>query len=136
MKSQNCDLTRGKLAQRSGVNAETIRYYEKIDLMPEPQRSTAGYRIYQERHLQCLLFIRRCRELGFTLKNIRGLLNLVDGGEYTCAEVRDQTTSHLVDVQAKIRDLQRMQRTLKTMISACDGGLMPDCPIIDTLTAN
>ena len=135
MKPQNCDLPRGKLAQRSGVNAETIRYYEKIDLMPEPQRSAAGYRIYQEHHLRRLLFIRRCRELGFTLKNIRALLDLVDGGEYTCAEVRGRTASHLVDVQAKIRDLQRMQRTLKTMVSACDGGLVPDCPIVDTLTA-
>lgn len=135
MKPKNRDLSRGQLAKCSGVNAETIRYYEKIALMPEPQRSAVGYRIYQESHLQRLLFVRRCRELGFTLEDIRGLLNLVDSGSYTCAEVKDRTASHLVDVQAKIRDLQRMQRTLKTMISTCDGGLVPDCPIIDAFTA-
>lgn len=135
MRSQNCEFSRGELAKRSGVNAETIRYYENITLMPKPRRSAGGHRIYAEQHLQRLLFVRRCRELGFTLENIRGLLNLVDGGNYTCAEVRDRTATHLNDIQAKIRDLQRMQRTLKSMVSACDGGLVPDCPIIDTLTA-
>jgi len=79
------------------------------------------------------LFIRRCRELGFTLEEIRGLLELVDEGDYTCAEVRERTIVHLDDVRQKIRDLQKMQRTLKIMVSQCDGGLVPECPIIDTL---
>jgi len=133
MVSKNNGLSRGILAKQSGVNSETIRYYEKIELMPDPMRSEGGHRVYNETHLQRLLFIRRCRELGFTLKEIRGLLELVDGGDYTCAEVRDRTTAHLDDVRQKIRDLQKMQRTLKIMVSQCDGGLMPDCPIIDTL---
>jgi len=135
MKPQNSDLSRGALAKRSGVNGETIRYYEKIGLMPEPKRNASDYRVYQAPDLQRLLFVRRCRELGFTLESIRGLLDLVDGEEYTCAEIRDRTANGLTDVQAKIRDLQRMQRTLKTMVSACDGGLLPDCPIVDALTA-
>ena len=78
-------------------------------------------------------FIRRTRELGFTLEEVRGLLGLVDGGDYTCAEVRNRTISHLDDVAQKIRDLQKMQRTLKSMAAKCDGGLVPDCPIVDAL---
>ena len=132
MVSINNGLSRGILAKRCGVNGETIRYYEKIRLMPDPVRSGGGHRIYNETHLQRLSFIRRCRELGFSLKEIRGLLELVDGG-YTCAEVLDRTTVHLSDVGRKIRDLKKMQRTLKTMVSQCDGGLVPECPIINTL---
>ena len=133
MKSGNTELSRGTLAQRSGVNSETIRYYEKIGLMPDPRRSSGGHRIYKQPHLKRLSFIRRTRELGFTLKEVRGLLELVDGDDYTCAEVRNRTISHLDDVAQKIRDLQKMQRTLKSMASKCDGGLVPDCPIVDTL---
>ena len=126
-------LSRGILAKQSGVNSETIRYYEKIELMPDPMRSEGGHRMYNQTHLHRLSFIRRCRELGFNLKEIRGLLDLVDGGDYTCAEVRDRTTVHLNDVRQKLRDLKKMQRTLKTMVSQCDGGLVRECTIIDTL---
>lgn len=133
MKSGKSELSRGTLAQHSGVNSETIRYYEKIGLMPDPMRTSGGHRIYEQPHLKRLSFIRRTRELGFTLEEVRGLLGLVDGGDYTCAEVRDRTLSHLDDVAQKIRDLQKMQRTLKSMASKCDGGLVPDCPIVDAL---
>ena len=135
MKSGKTKLSRGTLAKHSGVNSETIRYYEKIGLMPDPMRSSGGHRIYEQPHLKRLSFIRRTRELGFTLEEVRGLLGLVDGGDYTCAEVRNRTTSHLDDVAQKIRDLQKMQRTLKLMASKCDGGLVPDCPIVDMLFA-
>ncbi len=133
MGSKTGNLSRGTLAKQSGVNIETIRYYENIELMPDPMRSEGGHRLYNETHLQRLSFIRRCRELGFTLKEIRGLLKLVDGGDYTCAEVRDLTIEHLDDVKQKINDLKKMQSTLKTMVSQCDGGLVPKCPIIDSL---
>jgi MerR family mercuric resistance operon transcriptional regulator len=133
MKLGKTELSRGALAKQSGVNSETIRYYEKIGLMPDPIRSSGGHRIYEQPHLKRLSFIRRTRELGFTLEEIRGLLGLVDGGDYTCAEVRNRTLSHLDDVAQKIRDLQKMQRTLKSMVSKCDGGLVPDCPIVDEL---
>ena len=136
MKMDKSQLSRGALARSSGVNGETIRYYEKIGLMPHPIRSSGGHRIYDESHLKRLSFIRRTRELGFTLKETRALLELVDGGEYTCAEVRDRTVVHLNDVAQKIRDLQKMQRTLDTMVSKCDGGLVPECPIVDQLFAN
>ena len=133
MGSKTSNLSRGAMAKQSGVNIETIRYYENIKLMPDPMRSEGGHRLYNETHLQRLSFIRRCRELGFTLKEIRGLLKLVDGGDYTCAEVRDVTIEHLDDIRRKINDLKKMQCTLKTMVSQCDGELVPKCPIIDSL---
>ena len=126
----------GEVARRLNIPSSTIRYYEKIGIMPEPPRSEAGYRLYDEEHYQRLLFIRRSRELGFTLEEIRGLLDLVGEGEYTCAEVRDRTSEHLVEVEAKIRDLKRIQRSLKAMIATCSDGSMPDCPIIDALRSS
>ena len=128
-------LSRGELSKKTGVNAETIRYYEKIGLMPEPPRSSGGYRVYNDAHLKRLSFIKRCRELGFTLKEIAALLRLVDGGEYTCAEIKGHTLTHLKDVDQKIRDLRKMQRTLRSMVSECEDELMPQCPIIESLFA-
>ena len=133
MKSGKSGLSRSKLALLSGVNGETIRYYEKIGLMPDPVRSAGGHRIYEQTELKRLSFIRRSRELGFSLNEIRGLLGLVDGGDYTCAEVRDRTLVHLSDVAQKIADLQKMQHTLDSMASKCVGGQVPDCPIVDAL---
>ena len=133
MKSQSTELSRGSLAARTGVNIETIRYYEKIGLMPNPVRSPGGHRVYDESHLKRLFFIRRSRELGFAIQETRELLELVDGGDYTCAEVRDRTNSHLADITKKIDDLRKIQHTLKEMASMCDGGLVPECPVVDAL---
>ena len=131
MKAQQ--FSRGKLARLAGVNFETVRYYEGAGLMPEPQRSEGGHRIYDKSHTKRLSFIRRCRELGFNLNEIRGLLSLVDGDDYTCAEVLNRTNAHIEDIKAKIRDLRKMERILKGMASRCDGGMVPECPIVDTL---
>lgn len=117
MADKKRDILRGALAKETGVNIETIRYYEKIGLMPDPLRTGAGYRVYDASDLKRLLFIRRCRELGFSLDDLRGLLGLVDGCDYTCAQVRDLTIVHLGDVRQKIRDLRKMERTLKEMVS-------------------
>ncbi len=140
MKSENSSTSdsysRGTLAKRTGVNAETIRYYETIGLMPDPPRSQGGHRVYDETGLQRLSFIRRCRELGFTLDDTRGLLALVDEGQYTCAQIRDRTQVHLGDVREKIADLRRMEKVLKQMVAECTGGLVPDCPIIKTLLSD
>lgn len=133
METRPTEMSRGTLATQTRVNSETIRYYEKIGLMPDPTRSTAGHRVYNQSHVKRLSFVRRSRELGFTLREIRELLKLVDGGDYTCAEVRDRTLTHLDDVSKKVRDLQKMQQTLKSMASKCDGGSVPECPIIDAL---
>ncbi len=136
MQIRKNEYSRGTLAMLSGVNSETIRYYESIDLIPDPPRTDGGHRIYDVSHLKRLSFIRCTRELGFSLKEVRALLELVDGDDYTCGEIRDRTVAHLDDVTQKIRDLQKMQRTLKTMVSKCDGGQVPECQIIDRLYAN
>ena len=123
----------GTLSKRTGCHIETIRYYERIKLLPKPPRSEGGHRLYDREQVKRLVFIRRSRELGFSLDEIRTLLRLVDGKRYTCLEVKTITEKHLGDVGKKISDLRRLQKTLRTISSQCDGGLVPDCPIIDAL---
>jgi MerR family mercuric resistance operon transcriptional regulator len=127
------DFSIGELSHRSGVNIETARYYEKIGLLPPPPRTEGGHRLYSDDHLKRLTFIRRSRELGFTLDKIRNLLGLVEGG-YTCGEVRDAALMHLKDIRRKIADLRRMERTLAETAARCEGGTTPECPIIDVLS--
>lgn len=131
--SKDSRLTRGKVAELTGCNLETIRYYEQIGLMPAPPRSGGGHRLYDEVLLRRLNFIRRCRELGFSLAEIRGLLALVDGRTYTCAEVKDMTEAHLRSVRSKVTDLKVLEKTLKEMVSKCIGDQVPECPVIDAL---
>jgi MerR family transcriptional regulator, mercuric resistance operon regulatory protein len=126
-------MRRGELAELSGCNIETVRFYEKRRLMPAPPRTAAGHRDYAPEHLARLTFIRRSRELGFTLDEVRNLLALVDGSDWTCAEVRAMTVEHLADVRRKIADLERLARILQDMAAQCDGGAVPECPIIDDL---
>lgn len=123
----------GQLAERTGVNLETVRYYERIGLMPVPPRTEGGHRVYDRTHLKRLGFVRRSRELGFSMQEIRALLRLVDGGNYTCAEVRDITLEHSVEVQRKIADLRRLDQSLKEMAAKCTGDTVPECPIVDVL---
>ena len=94
---QTEEFSIGVLSERSGVNIETIRYYEKIGVMPTPARSAGGYRVYCHEHARRLHFVRRGRELGFSLDELRGLLRLVDGHSYTCREVHDLTIEHMKD---------------------------------------
>ena len=136
MKSESNEYSRGALAKRTGVNSETIRYYEKINLLPTPDRNTSGHRVYANDQARRLSFIKRSRELGFTLREVRAFLELVDGGSYTCADVHGRVVAHLADVDQKIVDLQRMRSTLQEMASECSGGLVPKCPIVDTLLAD
>lgn len=126
-------LTRGVVAARTGVNIETVRYYERIGLLPAPPRSEGGHRMYDEGLLRRLNFIRRCRELGFTLDEVRGLLRLVDGGDYTCGEVKALTTARLGEVRHKLADLKRLEKVLREMVARCEGGEVPDCPVIEAL---
>ena len=126
-------ITIGKLSSKTGVNVETIRYYEKEGILPPPPRTQSGYRDYSEEHCKRLMFVRRSRELGFSLNEIRTMLTMVDGGSLTCAEVKDVTVTHLDDVRKKIIDLQKLEETLQKIASQCKGGKTPDCPIIDFL---
>lgn len=123
----------GKLSSRGGCKIETIRYYERIGLVPEPPRTEGGHRLYDHAHLRRLVFIRRSRDLGFSIEEIRGLLGLVDGGDYTCGEVEEIMVEHLRSIRKKITDLRRLEKTLKDISSKCEGGTVPECPIIDAL---
>jgi MerR family mercuric resistance operon transcriptional regulator len=126
-------LTRGALAVRTGCNIETIRYYEQIGLLPPPPRTEGGHRLYGQELLKRLNFVRRSRELGFTLEEIRGLLRMVDGRKYTCAQVEALALDHVRDIQRKISDLKKLKNVLATMASQCRGGSIPECPVIDAL---
>jgi MerR family mercuric resistance operon transcriptional regulator len=128
-------LRRAELARRTGCNLETIRYYEKIGMMPDPPRTGAGYRAYDGSHVSRLRFILRARELGFAIAEVRGLLDLVDGGTQTCAEVKERTERHLADVRAKIADLRRIEKVLAATAAQCSGDEVPDCPVLNALSA-
>jgi MerR family mercuric resistance operon transcriptional regulator len=126
-------LTIGALSDRTHCNIETIRYYERIGLMPLAARSDGGHRLYGEDHVKRLRFIRRSRELGFTLDQVRALLQLVDGQRYTCAQVKRITMEHLDEIRRKVADLRTIERVLKDMAAQCDGGAVPKCPVVDAL---
>lgn len=128
-------LRRAELARRTGCNLETIRYYEKIGMMPDPPRTAAGHRVYANAHESRLRFILRARELGFSLDEVRGLLHLVDGGTQTCAEVKQRTDAHLQDVRAKIADLKRIESVLSRTAAQCSGDAVPECPILEALAS-
>ncbi len=126
-------MTRGELAGITGCHIETIRYYEKIGLMPEPKRAANGYRYYDEDDKRRLGFIMRGRELGFNIDGLRSLLTLVDGGDYTCGEIKAMTVGHLNEVRGKVSDLKKIERVLADMADQCEGGKVPECPVIDAM---
>jgi MerR family transcriptional regulator, mercuric resistance operon regulatory protein len=126
-------LTIGETARRSGCNIETVRYYERIGLVPKPPRSGGGHRLYGGNTVSRLAFIRRARELGFAIGDIRALLGLVDRRAANCREVKHIAEKQLGAVQARIGDLRQLERDLEGMISLCSGRRIPDCPIIDSL---
>lgn len=128
-------IQRAALARRTGCNLETIRYYEKIGMMPEPPRAASGYRVYDEPHVARLRFILRGRELGFSIEELRGLLRLVDRGTQTCSEVRALTEQHLADVRGKIADLKRIENVLAATAALCSGKQVPECPVLDALAS-
>ena len=121
------------LSEQTGVKIETIRYYEREELPPSPLRTLGAQCSYSEDHLKRLTFIRRSRELGFTIADIRGLLALLDRKSYTCGEVKALTLEHAASVRSKISDLQRMEKMLVEIASGCEGGTVPGYPIIDAL---
>lgn len=127
--------TIGQLSQRTGANIETIRYYERIGLLPVALRQ-GRYRSYDGTDVSRLGFVRRSRELGFSIKEVRALLDLAAGGHQSCAEARDLAAVHLLDVRSRIADLRRMERTLATTVRACDEGGDAGCPLIETLEGN
>jgi len=123
----------GALSKHTGTNIETIRYYERVGLLPAPARTAGGYRLYDTDHLKRLSFIRRARALGFSLAGVRKLLALSDQSRRPCGEVRVVAAAHLEDVKGKIADLRQMERVLKETVARCDAGSGSHCPMIDAL---
>ena len=126
-------LSIGELAGRAGCLVETVRYYERAGIMPSPPRSEGGHRQYTFDHLKRLNFVRRCRDLGISLAQTRGLLGLVDEGGDTCDQVKGIASDHLVEIRRKLSDLRKMERVMKDRVASCDEGNIPACPIIDAL---
>jgi MerR family mercuric resistance operon transcriptional regulator len=126
-------LTIGKLSQLTGVNIETIRYYEKVKALPAPSRAGNGRRTYGPAETRILVFIRRARELGFSLNEVRALLRLGGPGKASCSEVREIAAHHLHDIRTKISDLRKLERLLSKTVAQCTGTTAPDCPVLDIL---
>lgn len=126
-------LTIGKLSELTGVNIETIRYYERTSVLPAPPRTSSGRRVYQSPDVRTLAFLRRARELGFSLDEIRALLRLGGPEKASCKEVRLIAGHHLDDIRAKISDLRKLERLLTRTIAQCTGTTAPVCPVLDIL---
>jgi Cu(I)-responsive transcriptional regulator len=126
-------LTIGDLGKATGTKIETIRYYERIGLLPKPPRTSGNYRSYGTVELGRLSFIRRSRDLGFSIDQVRALLALSDDRERDCATVDRLAEEHLREVERKIADLAALQRELKAVIRSCNGGTVATCRIIEAL---
>ena len=126
-------LTIGKLADGAGVNLETVRYYERIGLIPEPGRTQGGHRNYDATHIRRLAFIRRARQLGFAIDDIRDLLKLAEPGRASCGEVQKIAAVHLQCVRAKLADLVKMEKLLAKAVGECGSNRSPSCPVLEML---
>ena len=124
----------GALAERAGVNVETIRYYQRRGLVEEPTKPLGGHRRYSASAVKRVVFIKRAQQLGFTLEEVKALLRLEDG--QSCSETRTLAEHKLAVIEERLADLNRMRRLLKNLISECSTGKRPrSCPIIATLSA-
>lgn len=127
-------MTRGEVADRSGVNRETVRYYEQRGLIPAPPRTGGDYRTYDESYVERIRFIKRAQELGFSLKEVEEFLALRLDPNGDCGDVRAKATAKLEDVREKIRDLQQIEAVLGRLSTTCSGeGPTCACPILDAL---
>jgi MerR family copper efflux transcriptional regulator len=130
-------LTIGKLAKQVGLGIETVRFYERQGLIEPPPRTDSNYRIYPEEEVNRLKFIKRAKDLGFTLKEIKDLLELQHDPHATKADIKKRTVGKIEDIKKKVRDLSRIQEALEHLSGACDGhGPLSECPILDALTGD
>ena len=125
----------GEIAEKIGVNVETLRYYEKIKIMPKPKRKESRYRFYDELDLRRLLFIKRAKELGFTLKEIKELLNLKIESTATCGDIKHLAEHKLNDIKERIRDLNNIKNVLTKLIRqcVCEEVSTDECPILEVI---
>jgi DNA-binding transcriptional MerR regulator len=129
-------LTIGQLGKATATKVETIRYYERIGLLPAPGRTTGNYRSYANEHVRDLAFIRRARELGFAIDDVRELLELAGHREGPCAQIDQIVTRHLATTEKKITALKRLRRELRDTLTACNGGRIADCGIVQALSTD
>ena len=125
-------FTIGKASEQSGVNIETIRYYEREGIVPKPGRSAGGRRLYSSDEIAKLRFVRRCRDLGFPISNIQTFCSLTPQYDRSCGEVRTMAENHLGEINAKIENLMRLREALLSLSKNCDDGTA-DCPMLDAL---
>lgn len=126
-------LAIGELSRRTGVNIETIRYFERVGMLATPPRSEGGRRVYDHGHLRALGFIKRTRELGFSPAEVRAILALGGPGAASCGEVREIAALHLDQVRAKMADLAQIEKLLASTIERCQGDGTADCAVMDLL---
>lgn len=131
---KNRSLAIGMLARMTGTKVETIRFYEKSGLLPAPDRTDGNYRSYEPSHLNRLSFIRRARDLRFSLDQVRALLDLSDDRNHSCEAVDAIAKEHLASVERKITDLRALQGELDRMLKQCSCGTVAECRIIETLS--
>ena len=130
-------MTIGQVAKETGVRVETIRFYEKEGLINEPERNPSGYRQYPAEIIQRVLFIQRAKAIGFTLKEINGLLSIQTKPDTCCDDVLDRAATKVEQIEAKIGELQRMKNTLQDLTQQCvSSNQLDDCPILDALYAD
>ncbi len=123
----------GEAAKATGISAKMIRHYEGVGLFPEAARTDSGYRQYAEKHLHTLRFIRRARDLGFSIEQIRDLLALWQDRKRPSRQVKAFAQAHIQELDQKLHELQAMKATLEHLVHCCKGDDRPDCPIIDGL---
>jgi len=126
-------LKRGELAKQLGCHLETVRYYENIGIMPEPERTSGGHRLYGSKQQERLRFILRCRDFGFSIEDLRKLLSMIDSERYTCGEVYDLTKEYLIRISQKITDLKKLEHSLKQISRNCAETGALSCPIVEAL---
>ena len=133
-KITSVDHTIGALGKLTGVNIETIRYYERIGLLPGAARTSSNYRVYSDTHVRRLTFIRKARDLGFPIEMVRRMLALSDQPDRPCGEVDALVVEQMREVERKIADLERLWEELDRLAHQCRGGLVSDCRIIEALS--
>ena len=125
----------GNVSKITSVNIETIRYYERIGIIPAPQRSPAGRREYSQTDIGLLRFVKRCRDLGFSIPDIRNLIQVADKPDTCCTDVQELSQHHLARIRHKITDLQNLEKALIELSGHCSTGNI-DCPMLDRLMAD
>lgn len=123
----------GEMSKRTGIAVTTIRYYEKVGLLPAPERLASGYRLYNRRHLERINFLKNTRKLGFSQQRIKALVSLLENPNRTSEKVKTSVQSQLEEIREKRRLIQNIENQLKLIIAKCDGGEKSDCSILETL---